>query len=245
MRRNREREGRRTKPYTDLSDLANKYLDEKCFICGAGPTVAFTDLSNIHNHVVIAVNSAILLMPWDEGDIERRYWISNDTLCTQWSYFWKTVLRSHCYKIVRTSWRTHDERIRDYDFRYFAPRKDEDGSLINDGVALCSVSSVPTAIDLALLMGCKEIYLLGVDHKMIHGNSHFWQFWPQNKWPQRKDKSKNFSPEQNHQKKMFRENMPVYKALKRLATKLDVQIYNCSNNSAIELFEKISIKEAV
>lgn len=245
MIKNMKRQPRKIKPYTDLTDLADIHTGRKCFVCGAGPSLAFLNLSKIHNHVVIATNSAMMLMPWAEGDPDSRYWISNDTLCLKWSYFWKDVLRSNCHKIVRTSWRKRDDELHKHGFRYFAPRESQKIPLENSGKSLCYESSVPSAIDLALLMGCKEIYVLGMDHKMLHGNSHYWQFWPKEKWPQRSDKGKNFRPEQNHQLRVFQENKKVYIALDELSKRLGAQIYNCSNISTITTFPKITLEQAL
>ena len=181
MNKDQKRQPRQLVEYSDVSDLKDIHTGEKCFVCGAGPSLGFMDLEGIHEHVVITVNSAILLMDWKTGEKDKRYWISNDSLVMQWDYFWKDVLRAKCHKLIRTSWKRYDEKIREHGFRYFAARLKERQPLTNNGNALCSFSSIPTAIDLALLMGCNQTYLLGVDHKMVHGKSHFWQFWPTKK----------------------------------------------------------------
>ena len=109
-------------------------------------------------------------MKWrDAGDITSRFWVSNDTLCTKWSYFWTHVLRADCTKVVRITWKKYDEDLRGYNFRYFATRK-SDTEIDSDDPGLCSQSSIPTAIDLSILLGCKQIYLLGVDNCMVNGN---------------------------------------------------------------------------
>ncbi len=245
MDRDAKREPQEHKPYTDLTDLIDIHKGEKCFILGAGPSIAFIDLSEIFDHVVISTNSSILLTPWDRGTSDRRYWISNDSLCLQWTYFWKNVIRSHCNKFVRTSWRKYDNKIMNHGFRYFSPRKEDKIPLQKLGKRLCSTSSVPTAIELAIITGCSQIYLLGVDHKMIHGNSHFWQFMPKDTWPQRIDKNKNFRPEQKHQIVVFKQNLEAYAALKELADRKGREIYNCSNRSIVEAFPMSSLDGAL
>ncbi len=243
MRKDSKRNRRELKPWTDLSDLVDCQKDRKCFVVGAGPSIAFLDLSYIHEHVVISVNSSILRMEWNDGEgISDRYWISNDTLCTKWSYFWTHVLRADCNKIVRVTWKKLDESLRGYGFRYFDARSSD--KIDSEDHGLCSVSSVPTAIDLALLMGCREINLLGVDHCMIHGNSHFWQFTKIEDWPHRSDKGEKFRPDQKHQEGVFKKNMPIFKELKRHADEKGVKIYNCSKRSAITLFKKIPFEQS-
>ncbi len=212
MNPTRKRQGRKLRSFTDLSDFDNAYSGQKCFIVGAGPSLISLDLLGIHEHVVISVNSSVLLMPWMLGNADKRFWVSNDVLCLRWSYFWTHVANAKCSKVVRTSWRKYEDKLLGYNFRYFAIRKSEKHPLQPDK-GLCFTSSVPTAIDFALRMGCKQIYLLGVDQKMVHGNSHFWQFWSKDKWPSRSDKSKLFRPEQKHQIKVFEHNEQVFSAL--------------------------------
>lgn len=243
MNRQNARKRAIPKKISDLSDFKNIYNGQKCFVVGAGPSLAFLDLSKIHNHVVISVNSSALLMPWKDGSSDRRFWVSNDTLCLRWDYFWTHVLKTKSTKIVRTSWKKHDEDIRNHNFRYFSPRKSD--SIIDDSVNLCSTSSIPTAIDFAIYMGCSSICLLGVDHQMVHGNSHFWQFWNKKKWPQRSDKDSMFRPEQSHQIKVFKQNVIAYKSLNKYATSKNIEIFNCSSRSKIDVFPKISLEKAL
>ena len=246
MRRDTHRGRPDIKPYSDLSDFKDIHVGRRCFVVGAGPTLALQDISSLRNDVVITVNSSILLLDWSVGESTDRYWISNDTLCLQWDYFWQKVLQGCCQKIVRTSWKEHADKVMKHNFRFFKPRPTPVVSpLSNDGQALCSVSSIPTAVDFALLTGCNEIYLLGVDHKILYGNSHFWQFWPKDKWPQRKSKGKNFRPEQSHQVRKFDENIQSYEVLKELGDRVGAKIYNCSNPSIIDVFEKKKLSEVI
>ncbi len=252
MKRKVERYRNPPKGWTDLSDFKDINSGSKCFVVGAGPSLAFLDISPIHDHVVIAVNSSALLMPWNqEGDLSKRFWISNDVLCMRWDYFDTHVKTACCTKLIRTSWYKNHDQLKGHNFRYFSPRHTGVPAktrpvkqLDPDDPGLCSVSSVPAAVDFAVLMGCKQVYLLGADHKMVHGNSHFWQFWDKSKWPQRKDKEKFFKPEKKHQVRVFDQNVRVFKALKKFASSKGTSIYNCSSRSALDLFKKIPFEEA-
>lgn len=245
MEKDKSRTRREMQGWTDLSDLKDKHLGEKCFVVGAGPTVGFLKLNVIENDVIISVNSSIMLFDWSQGSDGYRYWTSNDVLCMRWDYFWKYVLRANCTKVVRTSWKKYDEQIANHGFRYFAPRKSQSSPISSEDGGLCSVSSVPTAIDLAILMGCKKIYLLGVDQKMIHGNSHFWQFWDRKKWPIRQDKQKNFRPEQKHQHRIFEENVDVFTSLRDHAAQCGAVIKNCSTASSLKVYDFITLTDAL
>lgn len=243
MNRNTKRQRKAPKNYDDLSDFKDLHSGRKCFIVGAGPSLAFLDIQPIHKHVVISVNSSAMLMPWESGDIDSRYWLSNDVLCMKWSYFYSNVLRAKCNKIVRTSWKKKDNEIRGYGFRYFSPRKND--AIIDDSGKFCGTSSIPTAIDFSMYLGCTSIYLIGVDQRMVHSNSHFWQFWNKKKWPSRSDKRPLFRPEQPHQIKVFEKNKLVFQSLQKYAQSKDISIFNCSSRSKVDVFPKISLEEAL
>lgn len=231
--------------WNDLFDLKDIFSGQACFVVGAGPSVGFLNLAPIHKHIVISVNASALLMPWFSGSSEKRFWLSNDTLCMKWSYFDSHVMQFKCSKIVGAEWRLNDSKGMGCNFRFFSGRERQVHPLSQADNGLCSVSSVPASIDLAILMGCKKIYLLGVDQKMIMGRSHFWQFLEKQKWPQRKDKMKNFQPEQKHQIEVFNRNIDVFWALKDYAQTNDAFIKNCSSRSALDIFEKISLEDAL
>jgi hypothetical protein len=238
-----KRQGKKPRALTDLSDFWGVYPKTKCFIVGAGPSVGLLDLSNIHAHVVIAVNSAAILMPWHIGSNERRFWISNDVLCARWNYFDSRVVKAQCVKIVRKSWQKLPSKDIQ-NFRFFQPRKSESHPLLTDDPGLCHRSSIPTALDFALRMGCTSIYLLGVDQQMVQNKSHFWQWWPPNRWPRRADKKKGFQPEKRHQIQLFNRNIVVFEALHKFAQRMDVKVYNCSNISSLKVFPLLSLEQA-
>ncbi len=245
MEKTRKRSSEKPKSWVDLSYFNGLQKGKKCYIVGAGPSLAFLDIQEIHRHVVISINSSAILMPWDkEGDDQKRFWISNDVLCMKWTYFWTHVYRAKCTKIIRTSWKKNDDVLRGHHFRYFMPRKYQTNPLDPEDPGLCSVSSIPTGLDFSLRLGCKNIYLLGVDQKMVHGNSHFWQFWPKAKHPQRKDKGKNFQPEQKHQIKVFDQNRQVFEALDHYAKSKGAVIKNCSMRSVLDVFPKVSLEDS-
>jgi len=233
---------------TDLSDFQNAHQGRKAFICGAGPSVYRQDISGIHQHVVLAVNSACMLMPWDEYvDVESRFWVSNDILCKRWTYFEKYVKRAYCIKLVRSCWKHFYIEHQGLNFRYFRPRNDQDKTSLSlkEG-GLCYVSSVPTAIDFSILLGCKLIFLVGVDHKMVKGKSHFWQFRNRNSnKPYQCGKKPVLNPEQEHQLRIFRKNIPVFEKLDLLATSRKCRIYNCSKISTVDIFPKITLDQAL
>ena len=100
------------KKFNTYIDLIDCHKGEDCFVLASGPSLY--DIFYGHNKildllkdkVVISINASIMAcvdrLGWlTEGD--KRYWISDDSLTTRWSW-WKLVERSKCVKIVRDSW---------------------------------------------------------------------------------------------------------------------------------------------
>lgn len=218
--------------------LKNKHKNEIAFVCGAG--TSFLNIINsphfnlLDKHVVISVNSSIIAFDWSDYQ-DNKYWISNDSAVIQWDY-WQKVLKSKCNRIIRDSWEKYYKQIPD-DFYVFSPRKND--IIINDENRLVGVSSVPTAIDLAIQLGCKKIFLLGVDHYSLDGKTHFWEFFPKDKQP----RTKGYKASEQMQNKIFRLNMNVYKELLRFSRDLNIDIINCNENSAVNYFNKINFEK--
>jgi hypothetical protein len=227
------------KSYTEIID--DRYAGTPGFVVGSGTSLSqISDMSPIFDHTVFSVNSSILLMPWNEGDHNKRFWVSNDSLCMGWSY-WDKLLNSKCHKIVRTSWLKHFDRLNN--FYYFHTRSTSEGVVENndDGLAYCS--SVPTSLDIAIKLGLNPIFLLGVDHNFpgLHKGTHFWHNDRIENWPTRKGVSA--TPPRNVQYKAFLYNNMAYDALSLFARSKDIRIINCNIRSSVDTFKKIRFED--
>lgn len=226
--------------YTELID---KHKGESCIILGAGPSL-YTLCQSYHfgeilDHVVISVNSAFMPLVDFELDPEKHYWVSNDTLCKKWSY-WKDVDKSQCTKVVRDSWSKYRKTMTNT--LYFSPRPTSEDKINPKDTGLCYCSSIPSAIDLAIQMGCKNIFLFGVDHNDCGGRHHFWQLLYDRE--NRPTANANIYDSWKKQKKVFEFNNKAYKALNKFAILKKTEIYNCSTLTSVTNFDRISIDYA-
>ena len=138
----------------------------------------------------------------------------------RWSW-WEDVKKSRCTKIVRNSWEKYKDELEG--FLFFEPRPTPEDIINSEDIGLAYCSSVPSAIDLAIQMGCKKIFLLGVDHNSHLGKDHFWQLWPKKHWPKANPPAQG---SWSQQQTVFPYNMKAFKALKRFADEKNVDIYN-------------------
>ena len=224
---------------TDYTILRGKHPGETAFILGSGTSILGLDLAPIYKHVVMTVNAGILLVDWQEGSSDRRFWLSNDALCRFWDW-WPSVRSAKATKIIRTSWGPYRAEVPDFLQFHRRPTPEHIINPNDTGLAYCS--SIPSSLDLALQMGCKKIFLLGVDHYQKDNCSHFWQLWDKPK-PKRID-GKRVSP-WNNQMWTFGYNDRAYGALKGFADHLGAEVYNCNPLSRVKAFPKISFEEAL
>lgn len=245
MDKNAKRKRRPIQKMSDTEQFRDLHAGNKCFVCGSGVTVGIMELSGIHEYPVICVNSSVLLMPWEEpGDEKKRFWVSTDALCMQWDYFWNKVMKWEMIRIVRNSWARAVKELKGVEFKYYIPRR-ASGDIKSKEEGLMGGSSILSAIDLALLMGCKKVFLLGVDHRNINGNSHFWQLWPKRERPRRDGKPGNYMPCQRQQGRVFKSNFRNFDILSKYAQTVKANIYNCSTLSEVKSFEFMSLEDAL
>jgi hypothetical protein len=176
-----------------------------------------------------------MVTDWDKGKSDKRYWISNDALCRRWSW-WEDVKKANCTKIVRDSWLKYADELED--FVYFKPRPTSEGVINPEDRGLSYCSSVPSAIDLAIQMGCRNIFVLGLDHNKCGDKTHYWQLlWDEKDWPtQRQPAQQSYEG----QKKVFEISLLAYEALYKFAKEKDVHIYNCYPLSEVDVFPKVN-----
>lgn len=224
------------------------WADAPCIITGAGPTLINFDLTNCVNCHNISVNSSIIKYKWHyPGDPNYlRAWVSNDSLCKKWSYFDK-VLSDNCEKIVRDSWLKYEKELNN--FLFFSPRASREDVFLDGDEGLAYNSSVPTSIDLAIKLGFKNIYLLGIDHHSVNGKTHFWQFMSKSEQPKEKvvsgDRSIMLPPmrimqPENLQKSAWNMNIEVFKSIKEYAKLNGANIYNVQEGDSCIPFDKIN-----
>jgi len=220
--------------------LKDKHKNKPMFIFGAGTSLYKMSqdpiMEEFYKYPCITVNSSIILFDWTRKYWDDKYWESNDSATRLFNY-WDNVKKSKCLKIIRNSWEKYFDQLDD-NFLVFSPREDQK-NIKKEDEGLCSTTSIPTAIDLSIFMGCNKIFLMGVDQYFKGRYSHFWQFFPKDK---QVTTTQHFAP-LPLQNKMFKENNEAYIYIAEYAKRENVKIYNCNKLSQINSFEKINYKE--
>ncbi|MCM3412430.1 6-hydroxymethylpterin diphosphokinase MptE-like protein [Metabacillus litoralis] len=230
-------------PYTrngkKLEELKNVQEGKRCFIIGNGPSLTAQDLDKLKSEITFAFNRIYFM--FNKTDWRPTYYCSEDD---------KTIFNSRKeinnlnldYKLFPINF------PRDYNIHFdqgmyyilkFGDKQNEPmfSKDIVRGIYWGNTVAY-TAIQLAVYMGFKEIYLLGVDHnfsKMIN-----------NKGEVIIDKTAKdyFTNEYNSDKEdLYIPNVEVstkaFKAAKKYADKNNIKIYNATRGGKLEVFERV------
>ncbi len=198
------------------------WTDETVFIIGGGPSVNEAPLHLIYERRVIGVNSAFELGSWIDvcwfGDMRWFEWNAKKL-----RYFGGLKLtcansafpKGECWPGVH-----HVKRENKRGIWSRTPNK-----------VYWNNNSGASAINLAYHLGAKKIVLIGFDMKMVNGEHNYHN-----------SHKPHHTPKSNIYQERF---IPRFNVIKQDATRLGLQIINTSMNSALEVFDKVRLENAL
>lgn len=167
-----------------IKDFADRHLNKLCFVTGASPSLRFVDPAVLQRYVTICVNSSILKFP------NCNYFVTDDQGVTSWNYWYKTVHESNCINFLfRDKLKNHvhslsENRVVFYDHRHWIKEPKEHADIVKtlhmfkdpDVPIIGARSSIASALNIAYIMGCNPIVLLGIDGCFENNKRYYWQF---------------------------------------------------------------------
>ncbi|MCM3724911.1 DUF115 domain-containing protein [Neobacillus cucumis] len=236
-------------PYTTngkkLKYLRNKHRGKRCFIVGNGPSLSIKDLNKLKDEITFAFNRIYYI--FDKTDWRPTYYCSEDD---------KTIFKSkeeinklnieNKFFPVNFPW---DYNIHFNNAKYFIfkfgdrnvePNFSED---IVKGIYWGNTVAY-TAIQIAVYMGIREIYLLGVDNnfsKMINDKGEIVI----------DESAKDYFTEKYNTDKedLYIPNIEVstraFSAAKRYADENNIKIYNATRGGKLEVFERVDFDQII
>jgi hypothetical protein len=226
-----------------LKKFKNKHLDMRCFIIGNGPSLNAYDLEKLKNEITFAFNRIYYI--FERTDWRPNYYCSEDD---------KTIFKSKAeinnLKIenkffpVNFPWdyKIHFNNANYYILK-FGDRRTEPKFSENIVKGIYWGNTVVyTAIQIAVYMGIKEIYLLGVDHN--------FQKTVNDKGEIIIDKTAKdyFSEKYNADNEdLYIPNIEVstraFTAAKKFADNHNIKIYNATRGGKLEVFERVNFDQ--
>lgn len=229
----------------NIKTLKNLHLNKRCFIIGNGPSLIAEDLDKFKNEITFAFNRIYYI--FDQTDWRPTYYCSEDD---------KTILESkdeiNNLKIenkffpVNFPWdyKIHFKNAKYFIFKFgdrnVEPKFSED---IVKGIYWGNTVAY-TAIQLAVYMGVKEIYLLGVDHnfsRMVNDKGEIVI----------DETAKDYFTEKYNRDKedLYIPNIEVstraFTAAKKYADRHNIKIFNATRGGKLEVFERVEFDKII
>lgn len=222
-----------------IKKLKDIHLNKRCFIIGNGPSLTSQDLDKLKSEITFAFNRIYYM--FSKTEWRPTYYCSEDD---------KTVIKSrkeianlklqHNFFPINfpRDYNIHFANAIYYIFKFGNKQKEPKFSEdIVKGIFWGNTVAY-SAIQLAVYMGVKEIYLLGVDHnfsKMLNDKGELII-----------DKTaKDYFTEQYNSDKedLYIPNVEVstraFKAAKKYADINNIKIYNATRGGKLEVFERV------
>lgn len=164
-----------------IKALKDKHKGERCFIIATGPSLTLEDVNKLKNEHTIGVNSIFRL--YDKIDWRPEYYTILDVgVCNKYcengymepdsfardTCFFNSVAKSIPQSsktvFIHYNWLKHSYNFGNLDFKYTP-------DLVFGLYDFYSVTHA--SIQIAMYMGFKEIYIIGVDNNYMGSKTHF------------------------------------------------------------------------
>lgn len=222
-----------------LAEYKNSAKNNKCFVIGNGPSLTADDLTTLHNNEIPCFASNNILKLFDKTDWRPEYYVCEDILVLK-DIQEKISEASLKNKFIPINYHWYDN-ININDAKYFLQIFSK-GIVFSENIAdsiICKGTVTTTCIQLAVYMGYKEIYLLGVDHSYSKSTDNSGKIIV--------DNSVKDYFDDDYAKTMEKKMIPnleattqSYQEVKEHCDKIGVKIYNSTRGGKLEVFPRIN-----
>ena len=237
--------GYQDKRYLQLKKFKNRYQGKRCFICATGPSLTQEDVEMLKDEYTIGLNSICAMYPdtwwrpkfyvFQDYPVYEMYgdWFNKEGKTIVFSgdplvdYVRGAKIKGKCIRFpLNWAYHCYTMRTGKQAYVYFS---DDCYEKVYSGYTVTY-----TAIQLAMYMGFKEIYLLGVDCNYSAGKkNHFVKM------------KKEFIRTTQSAKKECGYQMLAYQKAKEEAERKDVSIYNVTRGGKLEVFPRKKLEEVL
>jgi hypothetical protein len=195
-----------------ISDYKNLHLGKKLFILASGPSLNDLKLSLLKNKIVMGLNRSILVYP---------------------APYYQCVFDHRLFDLYFDSFKEVRKLFTLEDRPLGLPLKLLGGEGFSTDLEEGIYSGYTIsyfALQVAVYMGFKKIFFLGLDLKHSGPKTHFFG---------------QDSQTVNHEQTEFPKMLKMLDFGANFLASMDVEVYNCSLNSTLHSFQKISYLQAI
>jgi hypothetical protein len=231
------RYGERLKTFKDI------HKGERCFIIGNGPSLRVSDLERLNGEYTFAANKIFVI--FDETEWRPTYYCIQDFLMieTEWESLKKCIDVKHKFMagnpLIKKKSMLDDWLHFYINLKLFYPNFPKFSSDISKEI-FEGFTVTYAEIQMAVYMGFKAIYLLGVDHsysKVINNSGEITDNGTRDYFSEKYMKNKQFGVQSYYAN--LENSTLAYMAARQYADKNGIKIYNATRGGKLEVFERI------
>ena len=215
--------------HPELKKFKNIHEGEKCFIVATGPSLRVEDLDVLHKNKVVCFSLNQIYKAYPQTEWRPHYYmISDPNVAIRCEKEWAcNIETSECF-LADWAFYYDDKEGKvnkwhvelEYDWNDGGPKFSDDFS---EGTYTGYTVVYDGALQLAVYMGFKEIYLLGTDCNYSDPKGCYFM------------KNMKFFGKANNEQKMI----CAYQSAKKYADEHNIKIYNATRGGALEVFERV------
>lgn len=195
-----------------IADFKNRHEGKRLFILASGPSMNNLDLSPLERRMVMGLNRSFLIFP------DTYYHCAMDfRLFDEFQTYLKNT--RHLFTLEGRPWGTPIKLLGAEGFSWDLEKG------IYSGYTIAYI-----ALQIAVYMGFKEIFYLGLDLKHEKGNTHFF--------------GQDYHSK-NHETTEFPKMKKMLAFGAQELSNTNVKVFNCSPVSSLECFSKVSYEYAI
>lgn len=235
----KRKNGYQDERYIGLIQFKDRYKDKRCFIVATGPSLKISDLELIKNEYSFGMNSIPKLYgdtEWrptyfgiqDNNVFSKMQTIIAEAYSNENNVFISSTIKDsfECpsnYYVFPYDAVYHDNQLEIE--KYFSLFSDDIYSVVFDGYSITY-----SLIQIAIYMGFKEIYLLGVDCSYKRGA---------------KNHVVESGNDDKNEEKNYEKMITGYRAAKEYADANGIRIVNCTCGGMLEVFPRMNLEDVL
>lgn len=222
--------------------LQNSVTLKRCFIVCTGPSLNMNDIDRLYNEDTFGLNSIFRF--FTDSDWRPTYYVMVDEYAfNSWNKEYNLDIDDYCKKYAFLN-----DNVKNYTsnrwkkviyllihFGNHRNKRFKNGQLkVNSDISICLYDCFTVtnmAIQLAIYMGYKEIYLIGADADYSSSNKHMVGI----------NTDEKITDEEWN--KIVDKSIYGYQKIKKFANQNNVQIYNATRGGKLEVFPRVNFDE--
>ena len=233
----------------DLLQYKNKHTGQRCFLIGNGPSLKTTDLELLENEITFSCN--MITKIFDQTSWRPTYHCMIDALIAKYQCEELTsslscpFFTNYSTEKLMKSLPQDTVSVRNLGLKPYRVHGNMLAYYIPSGATVMSFM-----LELAMFMGFKEIYLLGVDcTSSLSSSGHFIQGYRDDAMKEKdraricKRLNRPYMTDEEVGQYYFEQSMSTYHTINDYAQKHQISIFNATRGGALEVFPRVTLED--